>query len=390
MQMEPDLERATRHASAVLGAWAPEIDRTGRHPFESVAAMHNAGLLGLLVPEGLGGLGADYRTVFDVASILGEQCLSSAMIFAMHCSQVAVLRERADGYVISVLEDVVRRGRLIASVTSEPGTPGDVLSAYTPLVRRGATVEIRRSAPYASYAADAGYFFVKMRRSAEAAATDVAYVLIARENARLRVCGDWEGPGLRGTRTVPIELEAELPDSHVLHDGIPLLTLGCMLPVAHLGWVGAWHGAAWRALREVVAHLRTAGSRAQQAVLNSDRLKSELALVRMRLAGVRARACVLASRLDCRALTNDDISATHRVEVNELKLAGSVDCLWAVERLVELVGLRDAYLTTSRLGLERVLRDLRLAPLMYANEYLLRANGSLTIAEMASLERLSN
>ncbi|NEE17806.1 acyl-CoA/acyl-ACP dehydrogenase, partial [Streptomyces sp. SID7499] len=64
-------------------------------PRESVEALREAGLFGLLVPTEHGGMGGDLGDLVDVAVLLAGGCLSTAMIWAMHCQQVDAVARHA-------------------------------------------------------------------------------------------------------------------------------------------------------------------------------------------------------------------------------------------------------------------------------------------------------
>ena len=80
--------RATELGPA-FAARAAEIDRDARFPHENYADMRDAGLLALCIPGQYGGLGADYRTYFLVASEIGRHCGATALTLNMHsCSML--------------------------------------------------------------------------------------------------------------------------------------------------------------------------------------------------------------------------------------------------------------------------------------------------------------
>ena len=64
---------------------AAEYDRDGRFPRENFEDLHKANLLGLLIPQEYGGLGADMLTYTLIIDELARGCGSTALIYAMHC-----------------------------------------------------------------------------------------------------------------------------------------------------------------------------------------------------------------------------------------------------------------------------------------------------------------
>ena len=82
---------AIERVVAVAAAHADAVDREGRFPAEAVAALRQEGLLGALVPVALGGSGATMAEIVSQCQRLGRVCASTAMVYAMHHSQLACL-----------------------------------------------------------------------------------------------------------------------------------------------------------------------------------------------------------------------------------------------------------------------------------------------------------
>src|SRR5688572_19751288 len=82
-------------ADGVLRASAHDVDTRNRFPRESIDALRDAGLLKYFVPRRFNGPGGDFHMFSRIAAILGEECLSTALIWTMHCQQVAVLVDHA-------------------------------------------------------------------------------------------------------------------------------------------------------------------------------------------------------------------------------------------------------------------------------------------------------
>ncbi|MBA2532581.1 MAG: acyl-CoA dehydrogenase family protein, partial [Nocardioidaceae bacterium] len=65
---------------------ARQVDADGSFPAASVSALRNSGLLGLTLPEEVGGLGAGPHELVAAVSSLAGACGSTAMIYLMHVS----------------------------------------------------------------------------------------------------------------------------------------------------------------------------------------------------------------------------------------------------------------------------------------------------------------
>jgi acyl-CoA dehydrogenase len=309
----------------------------------------------------------------------------------MHSQQVLTLAEHGRPDNDDVLKSVVGDGSLVASVTSESGTGGQLFTAQAPLRREDGRVHITRSAPIVSYAEEARYFLVTMRASPDAGPHDVRMAVVSRDDGDIRVTGSWDAMGMRGTQSVPLSIDAYIDETRVLAEPFRALAVRTFVPAGHVAWTSAWHGAAMGALNRYVAWMRRRNSQ-RSARLDSDLILSRLADLRARLDSVGALIEKLALRLD--RFRNSGAAAacyedpTHQIELNNLKVLGSDAAFHVVSDLVELAGLDEGYRASAETGLEQVFRDLRSASLMYGNERLRQANGRLMLIENSSAANL--
>lgn len=377
-------ETACTLARTVLRTWARAVDAEGRFPAESVDGLRRAGLLAPFVPVHLGGLGGGFSAFAAIAASLGEECLSTALIWAMHGQQVAVLARHSAESQREALAAIVRDGLLVASVTTEAGKGGELLAACSPLVPSADGFRIHRAAPIVSYGAEASYFLVTMRAAADRPPNDVRLVLVERGDGEIRVTGGWDAMGMRGTRSVPMAFDVTVPPGRILAAPFPQIAAQSLVPAGHVGWSAAWFGAARGAFTRFVRLVRRHGAPGRGGP-PSGLFFHRLAELRTRLDLVRALLERVAARLD--SLTARDLPASaysdigHAIELNNLKLVSSSESFAVVDGLIELAGLGQGYLREQPSDLERVFRDLRSATLMFHNDRLLEANGKLLMVE---------
>ena len=124
----------------------------GALPFETFEALRRERMLSLLVPEAFGGSEIPMTKVALAVQALGRHCGSSALIYAMHHIQVAVLArhgqtEWAQDYLRTVATDEL----LLASATSEIGTGGDVRSSLCAIEPAEDRFTLRKQTPVISY-----------------------------------------------------------------------------------------------------------------------------------------------------------------------------------------------------------------------------------------------
>lgn len=104
---------------------ADEIDKTGRFPSETIAALAEMGIMGLNIPEEYGGTGLDEISKVLVISELARCCASTAEIVAVHLLVNDIILHKAN-------EEQKRRylpeaadGKLGAFCLTEPGAGSD-------------------------------------------------------------------------------------------------------------------------------------------------------------------------------------------------------------------------------------------------------------------------
>ena len=71
-------------ASRVLAPSAGQNDKAGHFSTEAVVSLGESGLLGLMLPVDIGGLGLGPRTLAAVIATLAEADASVAMVYLMH------------------------------------------------------------------------------------------------------------------------------------------------------------------------------------------------------------------------------------------------------------------------------------------------------------------
>ncbi len=388
---DPRVAAAKRISREVAARCAAEVDRDNRFPTEAFEAIREAGLLGFFVPTTYGGEGGDLRTYCQIAAWLGEACLSTAVNWAMHCQQVAVIVDHAAASHGALLAEIAAGRHLIASVVTEPVKGGDLLRANAPLRFDGDAMIVRRDAPVVSFGQEATLFLVTMRAGSDKPPTEVELVLLKEEDQSAQVVGEWNSMGMRGTRSVPMEFSARVGRDRLISAPFRTVALQTMIPVGHLGWSASWLGAARGALDRVLKSHRAALSRADKHTPD-EALFREFARVRVSLEMVEALIDRNAQRLDRMRAEGAGPEAyedpTHNIAINAVKIAASEHTFGAVHDLIELCGMSAGYLCESDLGLERVFRDLRSASLMYHNRRLLDASGRLLLFEHTQIQEL--
>lgn len=374
------IEQAREIATRVARPMAEAVDREGRFPSEGVAALREAELLSLAVPRSLGGAGADLATIARVCTELGAGCASSGMILAMHSIQVACLVDSLDGPgpLADHLRRLAREQRLVASVTSEVGTDGDLRRSVTAVESEaGGGFRLEKATPTSSYCEYAEDLLVTARRGPDSAGSDQVLVLLTEDGFALEDVGAWDTLGMRGTCSPPARIVGRGADWQVLATPFREIAPETMVPWSHVLWSAVWFGIARDATERARAHLRKASRRDPDGC---EPMARRVAQVCTRLEAFRAlveqAAQAETRRREGEGTEEGGIARTLRH--NDLKLAASEAVVGIVTEALQAIGM-SGYRNGGPASLGRHLRDAHSAALMIHNDRLRGTNADLLL-----------
>jgi acyl-CoA dehydrogenase len=375
-----DLNGRAGVVAAVAAANADAVDREARFPHEAIAAARSQRLLGIMVPHELGGEAAALSDVVDICYRLGRDCASTAMIYAMHQTKVAlVLRHgRNSEWHERVLRRLCAEQLLLASSTTEGQSGGDVRKSAAPIERQDATITLDRAATVISYGQEADGIVTTARRCAEASASDQVLVVFLKEDYSLERLVGWDTLGMRGTCSSGFKLRARGESTQILPEPYERIHPQTMMPVAHLTWSGAWAGIAAGAVERARLFVREAARRADgqlpPGAAHLTRANASLRTLRALVASALARFETIASDPD--ALE----SVEFQTAMNLLKVNASELAIATVMSALQACGL-TGYRNDGEFSVGRHLRDVLSAPIMVNNDRIL---ANVTTASMLS------
>jgi acyl-CoA dehydrogenase len=362
------IEQIRRIGAEVAAVHADAVDHDARFPEEAVAALREAGAMSAFVPVEFAGADVSIAALARACFELGRRCSSTAMIFAMHQIQVATIVRHLEGeWFEGFLRRVSAEQRLIASVTSEIGTGGDMGRSIAPVTPDGDGFALEKQAPTVSYGAYADDLFTTARRTPQSEQVDQALVLHHREQTQLEPTGTWDTIGMRGTCSPGFTVRAHFPFEQILAAPFATVMNETHVPVSHILWSHVWLGIATEAFERGRAFVRAAARRNPGAPVPAahslSRVMSELTMM---------RAEVDSALRDFVAFNDDperpDLATlTSVLRFNNLKLAASEQAPRVCMSVLEVIGIA-AYKNDSPYGVGRQLRDALSARLMVANE----------------------
>jgi len=190
-EQQRTLQQQCRELALRFSENAAQHDREASAPTENYAALRDAGLYGLLIPETFGGLGAGLLGHTIAMEELAQGCASTALSFNMHCVATYTLTA-AGAFSAEICERVskmvIGEQRLMANLISEAGTTNLLYST-------------RASSTQASKV-DGGYVingrkaFASMMSSADVALVCVHPAHIDNPESVIMVIVDTNAPGL--------------------------------------------------------------------------------------------------------------------------------------------------------------------------------------------------
>jgi acyl-CoA dehydrogenase len=367
--MRAVLQSVHRIAAEVVSAHAASVDAESRFPVESIAALKQAGLLGALVPQELGGMALDFATVLAICHLLGRHCASTAMIFAMHQIQVAcVLLHRRDvAWQRDFLGQIAGRQLLLASATTEAGIGGDLSRSSCAVIRDCDRFTIEKRGTVISYGDQADAVLITARSGPDAQPTDQVIVVALKDQYVLEKTGGWDALGMRGTCSNSYVLRAAGHADQVIPEPYADISPRTMVPVAHLTWSSLWLGIATDAVSRARAFVRKQKQPAGEGMppsMNAMRLAAAVSQLQAMKANI-----VAAARQYENALKNADgvTALSFSIAMNNVKTSTAYRAVEVINQAMLICGIAG-YKNDTPFSLGRHLRDAHSAALMVNND----------------------
>ena len=367
---QKDLTARARAAADVAKMTAAAVDAEARFPKESFAEIRKQRLLGIQVPQALGGEGASIAELADICYILGQACSSTALIYAMHQIKMACIVRHTKGNAAleRILGRIAAEQLLMASSTTEGQGGGNVRSSEAAIEHDGANVTLERTATVISYAVDADGVVTTARRAKDAAGSDQVLLVLLKADYTLERLQVWDTLGMRGTNSEGFTLRARAAAEQVMPEPYDRIHAQTMVPFAHLLWGSVWAGIAAAAAGRAQAFIR-------QAVRSSNgQLPPGAPHFTQAMSTLRTLRGVFASNLrsyeagmsDEKSIASLEFQAAitlTKVQASELAVATVLSSL----RACGLSGYRN----DTEFTIGRLLRDVLSAPIMINNDRIL-------------------
>jgi alkylation response protein AidB-like acyl-CoA dehydrogenase len=226
-KLSPELIQIQAKAKELAASFA---ERAAKHdeerssPVENYAMLREAGLFGLAVPKGYGGMGAGLMGWAVAGEELAQGCPSTALSFNMHVMNTGLVFEDPDvphSAKRRFAEVVVKEGKLTCGIGSEPGSSSHLAGSFqmqTTAKRVEGGYRLYGQKRYATMweASDYAYMWVKLDGSPNPQAATA--MLVDTSGPGITVHDVWDPIGMRATRSNTVTLDgAFVPEANVLY-----------------------------------------------------------------------------------------------------------------------------------------------------------------------------
>ena len=377
-QQPGDFATRAEAVAQVAGTFAAAVDRDSRFPSEAFDEIRSQKLLGILVPEALGGEGASPSDVIDICYRIAQGCGSAGLIYAMHQVKVACIAPYTDGN--ATLETILRRlakdQLLLASSTTEGLAGANIRESEAPIEYAGEHISLVRRATCISYGQDADGIVTTARRSDNSAPSDQVLAVFLKSSYTLEPSHSWDTLGMRGTRSEGFMLRAMGVAENIVATPYAKIHAQSMVPSAHLFWGAVWAGIAAAAVSRAQAFIRSASRHSHGSFPPGAAHLTNATASLHTLLGLLARAAREYERAigDATALQSLDFQTMitlTKVEASELATS-------TVLRALRACGLAG-YRNDSDFSIARHLRDVLSSPIMINNDRVLASLGAPTV-----------
>ncbi|MFC5497625.1 acyl-CoA dehydrogenase family protein [Caenimonas terrae] len=242
---------------------AAQVDAQCMWPAHSMAALAQAGLMGLHVPTALGGHGQGLQTLAAITETIGRACPSSALCFGMHCVGTAVIAAKATGYQQQHYLRAIAQGRHITTLAlSESGSGAHFFLPATRLAADGDDFIVDGTKQFVTNGSHADSYVISTAAQQDGAAApggDFSCLVLDADAPGLQWQEPWAGFGMRGNSSRGLRLEGtRVPRRNLLGEQGDQVwyVFEVIAPFFLMAMAGTYLGVAQSALEATEAHLR--------------------------------------------------------------------------------------------------------------------------------------
>ncbi len=347
-------QAAAKLATEVLAKHAQDVDARGRFPSESLAALAEAGLLGLCVAPSLGGKGQPPRVFAAVVEELAQACASTAMIYVMHVTAAQAI---AASTTLAGRDDLLRKiaagQHLTTLALSEKGSRSQFWAPVSKLVEQGGGWVTSAYKSWVTSAGHADSYVSTGQKPGAASPLESTLYLVRKGAAGVRTASPFDGLGLRGNDSAAVALEnvAVGKGDLVTEQGAGAKgKLEVILPWFVVGTAAMANGLCRAAVAATVKHASSTGFEHLGTQLR------DLPTLRARIADMAVRTDQARALLGYTVAEMEHPDAATPLYVLQSRLASLEAAVAVTDEAMKVCG---GAAFSRHLGVERIFRDAR-------------------------------
>lgn len=217
---EQELFRQTVRRLAIerVAPRAAEIDRSGAFPWDIAALFSEYGLIGVGMPEELGGGGADLLTFCLAVEEIARVCATSSLIIAaQHLGAMPILIAGSAEQKAQFIPDIASGRKLAAFALTEPEAGSDAGSVQTRAIREGDEYRLTGTKVFITNGGLAKTLVVFATTDPGQGVRGMSAFVVDGESSGLTVGRIEDKMGIRGSQTAMLQFDqVRVPASHRL------------------------------------------------------------------------------------------------------------------------------------------------------------------------------
>ncbi|HDX9634235.1 acyl-CoA dehydrogenase family protein [Bacillus cereus group sp. MYBK108-2] len=369
-----------------VAQFAEVVDQKAKFPEESIRLLKEHKLLSAYIPTSLGGQGMNIVELVEIGKVLGKSCASTGMIWAMHQTQVACLVHHSldSEAICNSLRNIAENEYLIASITSEVGTGGDIGRSIAGLDLEGNYGFLTKKGSVVSYGNYAEAFLATAKKSKDANETNQSLVLLNRDDMEIEQTSEWDTLGMRGTCSPGFTIKAKFSLNHVLNLPYRDISTQTMVPFSHILWSSVWYGIANEAFMKA---RKLSKIRMKNLLRNGNQNYEDTKLVT-----IHHKLNLMQNNLEKYTLEYADLtedlklnvdmlnSLDFSLQINNLKVISSELAVEIVQNSLFLCGF-SGFQNNNKFSVGRNLRDILSSVVMIHNDRLNKTSSSLLLLQ---------
>ncbi len=256
MSINSHIEKAKAIAQSIVLKEAAVADKEGTWVPQSMAALKESGLTGLIVPTQYGGAGQGLYALVRVCEELGKAYSSAGLCFGMHSVGTAVIAAKATDWQKKTYLEPIAQGKHITTLAlSEPGTGAHFYFPQTPLLPLSNNkFLINGGKTFVTNGGHADSYVLSTLAASEDAQPDEFSCIVLDEGTEgMQWEKDWDGLGMRGNSSRSLQLNnVQITSNHILGETGDQLwyIFNVVAPYFLIAMSGTYLGIAERALEE--------------------------------------------------------------------------------------------------------------------------------------------